>query len=46
MTTQYKKFTRLLAKWPLDTTKGDRLVLNLVMKNSKLITFYYNKYKF
>lgn len=27
MTTQYKKFTRLIAKWPLDNTKGDRLVL-------------------
>ncbi|XP_075982518.1 putative receptor-type tyrosine-protein phosphatase mosPTP-1 [Anticarsia gemmatalis] len=24
MTTQYKKFTRLIAKWPLDSTKGDR----------------------
>nr|XP_021184923.2 probable methyltransferase-like protein 15 homolog [Helicoverpa armigera] len=24
MTTQYKKFTRLIAKWPVDNTKGDR----------------------
>ncbi|KAJ2942148.1 hypothetical protein O0L34_g11064 [Tuta absoluta] len=24
MTTQYKKFTKLIAKWPLDSTKGDR----------------------
>lgn len=26
MTTQYKKFTRLIAKWPIDNTKGERLV--------------------
>lgn len=24
MTTQYKRFTKLIAKWPLDATKGDR----------------------
>lgn len=24
MTTQYKKFIKLIAKWPLDVTKGDR----------------------
>ncbi|CAK1553331.1 unnamed protein product [Leptosia nina] len=24
MTTQYKKFTKLIAKWPLDLSKGDR----------------------
>lgn len=24
MTTQYKKFIKLIAKWPLDTTKGER----------------------
>ncbi|XP_049877631.1 probable methyltransferase-like protein 15 homolog [Pectinophora gossypiella] len=24
MTTQYKKFIKLIAKWPLDNTKGDR----------------------
>lgn len=26
MTSQYKKFIRLIAKWPVDNTKGDRLV--------------------
>lgn len=24
MTSQYKKFTKLIAKWPLDSTKGER----------------------
>ncbi|KOB74309.1 putative s-adenosyl-methyl transferase mraw [Operophtera brumata] len=24
MTSQYKKFIKLIAKWPVDTTKGDR----------------------
>ncbi|CAG9094520.1 unnamed protein product [Plutella xylostella] len=24
MTSQYKKFTKLIAKWPLDITKGER----------------------
>ncbi|KAM3958853.1 ubiquinol-cytochrome c reductase complex assembly factor 2-like [Aphomia sociella] len=24
MTTQYKKFTKLLAKWPVDNSKGER----------------------
>lgn len=24
MTTQYKKFIKLIAKWPVDVTKGDR----------------------
>ncbi|KAL4710238.1 hypothetical protein ACJJTC_005411 [Scirpophaga incertulas] len=24
MTSQYKKFTKLLAKWPLDSSKGNR----------------------
>lgn len=24
MTTQYKKFTRLIAKWPVDPSKGER----------------------
>lgn len=24
MTTQYKKFTKLIAKWPVDSSKGER----------------------
>ncbi|CAH2046073.1 unnamed protein product, partial [Iphiclides podalirius] len=38
MTTQYKKFTRLIAKWPLDTTKGERDLGKFIRDKRKLST--------
>lgn len=36
MTTQYKKFTRLLAKWPVDATKGERDLGKFIRDKVKL----------
>lgn len=33
MTSQYKKFTKLIAKWPVDSTKGERLVFYLAVND-------------
>ncbi|XP_050685253.1 probable methyltransferase-like protein 15 homolog isoform X2 [Leptidea sinapis] len=38
MTSQYKKFTRLIAKWPLDPTKGER-DLGLLIRNKVKLAF-------
>ncbi|CAF4797327.1 unnamed protein product [Pieris macdunnoughi] len=35
MTTQYKRFTRLIAKWPVDSNKGDRDLGKLIRDTVK-----------
>ncbi|CAG4984172.1 unnamed protein product [Colias eurytheme] len=35
MTTQYKRFTKLIAKWPLDTSKGERDLGKLIRDKVK-----------
>lgn len=36
MTTQYKKFIRLIAKWPVDNTKGERDLGKFIRDKVKL----------